>query len=206
MKCPVCNKRNKSGVGICIHCGAKLPLENLEGEASRNVVDSYKLSISRGLLLGIVISAVILLSILIYFLVKPSNKHKGKIMVNQNSQHKESNSRNAKEEIIIKQSTTNAEKNADKVESKPGKVVIGIVKDYRLRVRHRPSLRSNIVAHLPKGAEVIITKKTKSMKIRVGSRYLSGKWYKIKWEKQTGEGVFKQINGWVWGKYLEIKK
>mgnify|MGYP001548668665 CR=1 FL=1 len=213
MKCHVCNKKNKSGTGICVHCGAKLPIDTSVSEDSRNVVDSYKLRISKPLLIGIISVAVIVLSILIYLMVRPKKDSSGQIINDQNKitikQKKQSGN------VIItqnKQTTQETEtventtKKTEAIKNEKGKVLTAVVKEYRLRIRSRPSLRSAIVDHLPKGAEVVIIAKTNKVKIRVGSRYLTGVWYKIKWEKDTKDGKVKTVNGWVWSSYLEIKK
>jgi hypothetical protein len=206
MKCPVCNKRNKKGIAICDFCGAKLPIENLvpEDNEKRNLVDSYKISISKGLLTGIIISVVVVIGILIFFLVRPENKKTGEML---NQDKKEQNmSIESNNGTMSSGQEKNTVQSSSPVKSSANRLVTGKITDYRLRVRSRPSLRSAIVDHLYKGAEVIILRETEEVKIRVGNKYLTGKWYYVKWDKTLDEGRVKTVKGWVWGNFLKINR
>jgi len=79
-----------------------------------------------------------------------------------------------------------------------------IVKDYRLRVRARPSLNSRVVEHLPKDARVKILGKSEKSKIKLRNRTVEGFWYKIQGERKNPDGTVVNVKGWAWGGYLNF--
>lgn len=219
MKCPVCNHKYKQGATICPNCSNKLHIETGTTPDQRNIVGSYRVHLNKKAVIALSITGVLLIAILIYALLKPS-KNTG-IIITDNTTIQSSSTpsvtpstspenqvanNNSQNETATESTSSTPETNSVSVSpSNQNNVNTAKVMDYRLRVRHKPSIRGRIVGHLPKGAEVIIIKKSKKTRIRLGRRYNTGFWYKISWEKiDDATSRVEKIIGWVWGKYLNF--
>lgn len=205
MICPVCNKKNKNGVSVCIHCGAKLFTEALTQEESRSTVGKYKMSVSKKFLIGALSGAAVLIVVLIVLLLKPSRtetRPSGEIIYSENRSNRppeQSAGAPSTQEPVQEQNTApiaaaNSGQSGNTAE----------VMDYRLRMRSEPNTRARIVEHLPKGAQVSILEKSKLTTLRLGGKNVSGYWYKVRWEKPSDTGNPTQVTGWVWGKFLRF--
>jgi hypothetical protein len=199
MKCPVCNKNNKRGASVCRHCGNKFIVDG-EPEFSRNTVGEYKMAVSKKLIYAVAISASAVIVLLIVLLFIPKKKKSGIIIIQRQNESAAPQTRPNTESI----ERANVETGSVGQTNITGDIE-AVVKDYRLRVRESHKTKSRIVGYLPKGAVVKILAKTDVVKIKSKRKYMSGRWYKISWQKEESEGSVKNITGWVWGDYLTLR-